>query len=65
MVETGEVMSKQALHAKVAEMSKNLLEETKKKGKKHLPSKCWVYHFLDWNLWLMLRQPMGLDAVCA
>ena len=33
MVETGEVMSKQALHAKVAEMSKNLLEETKKKAR--------------------------------
>ena len=65
MAEIGEPLSKQALRAKVAEMSEKLLDKTKRKGKKHLPSKRWVYCFLERNPRLALRRPTGLDAVRA
>ena len=65
MAEIGEPMSKQNLRAKVAELSKILQERTTETGKKHLPSKKWVYRFLDRNLQLVLRRPTGLDAVRA
>ena len=64
-VEIGEAMSKCALHAKAAEMSETLLDKSKKKHKKHLPSECWVYRFLGQNPWLALKQPTGLNAVHA
>ena len=54
-VEMGEPMSKQALHAKAAELSKHFLEKNRTQvGKKHLPSNNWVYRFLDWNPQLAL-----------
>ena len=60
----GEAMSKHALHAKAAEMSETLLDKSKKKHKKHLPSEHWVYRFLEQNLKLALKWPTGLDVVC-
>jgi transposase len=65
MAEIGEPMSKQALRAKVAELSKILQEKTTQTGKRHLPSKKWVYAFLDRNPQLAMRRPTGLDAVRA
>ena len=62
--EIGEAMSKHALHAKAAEMSETLLDKSKKKHKKHLPSEHWVYRFLEQNLKLALKWPTGLDVVC-
>ena len=43
-------------------MSETLLDKSKKK---HLPSECWVYRFLEQNPWLALTQPTGLNAVHA
>jgi hypothetical protein len=65
MGEIGEPMSKQAMRAKVAGLSRILLEKTKRTGKKHLPSRNWVYLFLERNPQLVLRRPTGLDAVRA
>jgi hypothetical protein len=65
MGEIGEPMSKQAMRAKVAGLSRILLEKTKQTGKKHLPSRNWVYLFLEQNPQLVLRRPTGLDAVRA
>ena len=63
--EIGEAMSKHALQVKAAEMSKTLQDKSKKKHKKHIPSECWVYRFLEQNSWLALKQPTGLNAVHA
>ena len=65
MGEMGQPISKQALRAKVADLSEIIREKTRKTGQQHLPSKSWVYGFLERNTGLALRRPTGLDAVRA
>jgi hypothetical protein len=64
MGEIGQPFSQQALHAKVADLSNILWEKREKTGILHLPSRFWVYTFLDQHPEMSLNCPVRLDAVC-
>jgi hypothetical protein len=49
----------------VADLSKDLQQQTREMGKIHLPSKGWIYDFLLRHPDLSLKQPTGLDGVRA
>ena len=58
-------MSKNMLCVTVADMSKVLLEKSKKTGKRELPDRKWVYAFTNRHPDLKLKWPSGLDPTCA
>lgn len=65
MGEIGQPFSQQALRAKVADLSNILQEKRERTGILHLPSRFWVYAFLDRHPEMSLKRPVGLDAVRA
>ena len=65
MAVIGEPFSKQAIRGKVVDLSEILQEKTKSTGEVHVPSKNWIYAFLDHHPNLSLKWPTGLDSVHA
>ena len=63
LADRGEPLSKRAIHAKVADLSEVLQEQTKKTGHIHLPLRGWIYNFLLRHPDLTLKRPTGLDGV--